>query len=107
VLALALITTWLINRGRAHYAWVTLLPMVFVTSTTLTAGAQLVGIQFPAMIVAGQTAKGVLNIALTVFVIACVAMLLLIAVSRWLSHMIELRTSRAGSPSSKVEGPGD
>jgi carbon starvation protein len=93
VIALALVTTWLIHRGRARYVWVTILPMVFVTSTTLTAGAQLVSGQFPAMIFAGQTAKGVLNIALTVFVVACVAMLLLIAVGRWLTEMTGFHAS--------------
>jgi carbon starvation protein len=85
VVALALITTLLINRGRARYAPVTLLPMLFVTGTTLTAGAQVVGSQFPAMISAGQVVKGSLNIALTVFVIACVGTLLLMAVGRWLA----------------------
>src|SRR5712692_7512346 len=50
VLALALITTLLINSGRARYAPITLLPMLFVTATTLTAGSQMVGIQFPSLI---------------------------------------------------------
>ena len=30
VLALALVTTWLINSGRKRYAWVTIVPMLFV-----------------------------------------------------------------------------
>jgi carbon starvation protein len=38
VVALALVTTLLINSGRGRYAWVTLLPMLFVISTTMTAG---------------------------------------------------------------------
>src|SRR5437763_3111268 len=41
VVALALVTTLLINSGRQRYALVTLLPMLFVTSTTLTAGYQM------------------------------------------------------------------
>ena len=84
VLALALITTLLINSGRVRYAPVTLLPMLFVTATTMTAGAQMVGVQFPAMIKAGQEVKGYLNSALTIFVVASVGLLLLIAFSRWL-----------------------
>jgi carbon starvation protein len=85
VVALALITTLLINSGRARYAPVTLLPMLFVSATTLTAGAEMVGVQFPALISAGQQWKGTINIALTVFVITCVAALLLLAVSRWIA----------------------
>jgi carbon starvation protein len=94
VLALALITTLLINTGRARYAPVTLMPMLFVTATTMTAGAEMIGIQFPAMMDAGQKWTGVINIALTVFVIACVASLLLLAASRWVavvSGMIRIR----------------
>src|SRR5207249_6255264 len=72
VIALCLVTTLLINTGRARYAPITLLPMLFVTATTMTAGAQMVGVQFPAMIEAGQGVKGYLNITLTVFVVACV-----------------------------------
>jgi carbon starvation protein len=97
VLALALITTLLINSGRARYAPVTLLPMLFVTATTMTAGAQMVGVQFPAMIQAGQVVKGSLNIALTVFVVASVGMLLLIAVSRWIGVMAGMVPARVAS----------
>jgi carbon starvation protein len=85
VVALALITTLLINSGKAHYAPVTLVPMIFVTTTTMTAGAQMVGYQFPAMIEHGQKWTGVVNIALTVFVMSCVGLLLLLAASRWVA----------------------
>ncbi len=84
VIALCLVTTLLINSGRARYAWVTLAPMAWVTTTTLTAGVQLVTERFPAMIGHGKVMTGYLNIAFTVFVIACVLTLLLMAVSRWL-----------------------
>jgi carbon starvation protein len=89
VVALCLVTTLLINTGRSRYAPVTLLPMLFVTATTLTAGAQMVP-QFVRLTELGppqgwSTLKGVLNISLTVFVIACVLTLLLLAVSRWVA----------------------
>lgn len=85
VVALALVTTLLINTGRARYAPVTLLPMLFVTATTLTAAAEMIGRQFPAMIQAGKVWTGRLNIALTVFVVTCVGLLLLMAVARWVA----------------------
>src|SRR6202008_2916946 len=37
-IALAVTTTFLINMGRAKYAWITAVPMCFVGVTTLTAG---------------------------------------------------------------------
>jgi carbon starvation protein len=83
VMALALVTTLLINSGRGRYAPVTLLPMLFVVSTTLTAGVTMVGTSFPAMYAAGQTVKAVLCTVLTVFVMASVGTLLLLAVTRW------------------------
>jgi carbon starvation protein len=85
VMALAILTTMLVNTGRAKYAPVTLLPMLFVTATTMTAGAEMIGVQFPMMIQAGQAWKGVVNIALTVFVIVSVGLLLLMAASRWVA----------------------
>jgi carbon starvation protein len=88
VLALAIVTTLLINTGRIRYAPVTLLPMLFVTATTLTAGANMVGVQFPAMMRGEEFWKGVLNSALTIFVMASVGMLLVMAVSRWITVIV-------------------
>jgi carbon starvation protein len=85
VLALALVTTLLVNTGRGRYAPVTLLPMLFVVSTTLTAGVQLVGWSFPAMYATGQPLKATLCIVLTVFVMVSVGTLLLMAASRWVA----------------------
>jgi carbon starvation protein len=85
VVALALVTTLLVNTGRGRYAPVTLLPMLFVIATTMTAGAILVGKSFPAMIAAGQVATGVLNMVMALFVITCVLALLLLAVARWVA----------------------
>lgn len=39
-IALAVCTTFLVNMGKARYAWVTAVPMSFVAVTTLTAGVQ-------------------------------------------------------------------
>jgi carbon starvation protein len=53
-LALALVTTWLVNNGRGRYAWVTIGPMLFVLSTTLTAAVKLINGLFPHMIDDGR-----------------------------------------------------
>jgi carbon starvation protein len=82
VLALALVTTWLVNTARGRYAWVTLLPMLFVSTTTLTAGVQLVGTQFP-LIAKVQPLKGYLCMGLTIAVIATVGTVVLQSAARW------------------------
>jgi carbon starvation protein len=74
VLALALVTTWLVNNGRGRYAFVTVIPMLFVTSTTLTAGKKMIMGPF-----------STLNTGLTLFVIACVCTLLLWSIARWIA----------------------
>jgi len=82
--ALALVTTMLVNTGRGRYAPLTVIPMAFVTATTLTAATEMIGFRFPALIRGGQEVKGILNIVLTVFVVVCVCLLLLMAISRWM-----------------------
>jgi carbon starvation protein len=77
VLALALVTTWLVNNGRGRYAFVTVLPMLFVTSTTLTAGKKMIMGPFSN-----------LNTGLTIFVIACVCTILLWSIARWLTVLL-------------------
>ncbi len=81
VLALCLVTTVLINGGRGRYAWVTLLPMLFVTTTTMTAGGTMAS-QFVAQMSADPLKWG-LNLALTLFVMISVGLVMLIAASRW------------------------
>jgi len=89
VIALCLVTTMLINSGRGRYAPVTLLPMLFVTGTTMTAG-YLMANKF----VEGGTVRDYVNLGLTLFVVVSVASLLLLAVSRWVgvaSGMVQAR----------------
>ncbi|MGL6075635.1 MAG: carbon starvation CstA family protein [Fimbriiglobus sp.] len=84
VMALALITTYLINTGKARYAPLTILPMLWVVTTTLTAGTQLILYRFPDDIAQGKVFKGRLNIALTSFVMISTMTVVLWSVTRWL-----------------------
>lgn len=88
VIALALITTLLINSGRARYAPVTLLPMLFVTATTMTAGYQLSRAFLSFMDRPGEAFKWGLNLSLMLFVIISVSLLLLLAASRWVAVLM-------------------
>ncbi len=42
VIALSVASVWIVNQGRGRYVWVTLGPLAFVTTTTMTAGVELV-----------------------------------------------------------------
>jgi carbon starvation protein len=97
VLALCLVTTLLVNTGRGRYAAVTLLPLLFVIATTMSAGVIMVG-QFGGMIRAGDRVRGWLNLSLTLFVMVSVGLVALLAASRWfavVSGMIRTRPEEA------------
>jgi carbon starvation protein len=81
VVALALVTTMLVNSGRGRYAPLLIVPMLFVITTTMTAGAIMVG-QFITMMET-QPLRGALNLSLTLFVMTSVGALLVMAAARW------------------------
>jgi len=85
VIALAVVTTVLFNSGRGRYAPVTLLPMLFVATTTSTTAYYEITGKFRNMIKAGEVVRGWLNIGLTVMLLVCVAVILVSAVSRWVA----------------------
>ncbi|MCI0641688.1 MAG: carbon starvation protein A [Gemmataceae bacterium] len=84
VLALCLVTTLLVNSGRGRYAWVTLAPMLFVTSTTMTAGV-LMSQRFMLDLQGRNVLGGILNLVLTLVVMVSVGLIVLLALSRWLA----------------------
>ncbi len=86
VVALAIGTTILINLGRARYAWVTLAPMVFLATTTLTGGFMSVRDNFWPKAVGPNPAlhvQGYLNSILTLTMMVCVVIIVGAAMRRW------------------------
>src|SRR5262249_36645825 len=84
VIALSVVTTVIINSGRGRYAPVTLLPMMFVaTTTSATAYHEITG-KFWTMAKGTSAVRGGLNLGLTVMLLACVAVIVVSAVDRWL-----------------------
>lgn len=85
-MALALVTSLMINSGRGRYAWVTILPMAFVVATTMTAGVTMSKTFMSWIIERDQRVlSGILSLSLTVFVMVSVSIVLLIALSRWIA----------------------
>ncbi|MEO7156334.1 MAG: carbon starvation CstA family protein [Vicinamibacterales bacterium] len=84
--ALAVATTIIINTGKARYLWVTLIPLAFVSVTTLTAGVLSVRDNFWPMAVGTDPVKhfqGYMNTSLTVIMMVCVVVILANAVWKW------------------------
>jgi carbon starvation protein len=84
VVALAVATTLVINIGRAKFAWVTAVPCVFVTVTTLSAGYLNIVDNFWPMAIGDDPAvhvQGYVNSICTAIMMAC-AVLILFSTSR-------------------------
>jgi carbon starvation protein len=85
--ALSVVTTILINMGRAKYAWITLVPLCFLAVTTLTAGYLSVRDTFWPMAVGANPAlvvRGYVNAICTSILMACVVIILVSAARRWI-----------------------
>ena len=83
-IALAVSTTFLINMGKAKYAWITALPMCFVGVTTITAGVlSIKNIFWPLTAKPGQVFTGYLDSVLMAIFIAGVVLVVFDAARRW------------------------
>jgi carbon starvation protein len=86
VIALTTGTTWLINQGKARYAWVTLLPLAWVALVTMSAGFLTVTGRYWQMLSNPDTrAMGLLCIVGISGVMLCTVAIVTEAVRRWLS----------------------
>jgi carbon starvation protein len=86
--ALTVATTVIINSGRARYAWVTMVPLAFLCTTTLTAGTLSVKNQYWPMATGPNPAvhvQGYLQSGLTVMMMVCVIIIVSSAVRKWIS----------------------
>ena len=85
--ALAVVTTILINTGKARYIWVTVIPLAFVATTTLTAGVLSVRDNFWPMAIGPDPSRhfqGYLNTTLTVFMMVSVVVILSNGIWKWM-----------------------
>ncbi len=88
VVALLIGTTIIINLGRARYAWVTIVPLAFLSITTLSAGWLSVRDNFWPMAIGQNPSlhfQGYLNSLLTLTMMACVVVILVASVRRWVA----------------------
>ncbi|HVJ28480.1 MAG TPA: carbon starvation protein A, partial [Vicinamibacterales bacterium] len=85
-LALTVATTIIINTGKANYMWVTVIPLAFVSITTLTAGVLSVRNSFWPMAIGPDVTRnfqGWINTSLTIIMMICVVVILANAVWKW------------------------
>jgi len=82
--ALCVATTIIINSGRAKYAWVTIVPLAFVSTTTLVAGFKSITDIFWPLAQNPETAtQGLINTSLTAIIMAAAAVIMFDSIRRW------------------------
>jgi carbon starvation protein len=82
--ALCVATSVIINSGKARYAWVTLLPLTFVATTTLVAGWQSITDNFwPLSQKAETSTQGYINVALTATLMCAAILILVDSIRNW------------------------
>ncbi len=85
--ALCVATTIILREGKKKsYALVTLAPLAFVGTTTITAGVESIGRIFvPMMGAAATRTTGIVNVLVTVTLLVCVALVIVGSAIRWWS----------------------
>jgi len=92
-IALAVGTSYIINRGKVRYAWVTFVPMLFVGTTTISAGVMnMINIFILQLSVPEKMIPGIINLVLTVLIITCVIVVIVNAAPKWIRAVKATRT---------------
>jgi carbon starvation protein len=83
--ALCVATTMVINSGKARYAWVTILPLAFVSTTTLVAGFKsITDIFWPLAQKPETSLQGLINTSLTAIIMVAAVVIMIDSIRRWL-----------------------
>jgi carbon starvation protein len=85
-IALTVGTSFIINHGNARYAWVTIIPLIFVIFTTLIAGTlNIMNIFIPMLFLAKTQTQGFINLFLTAIIMVSVIIVIADAMPRWIA----------------------
>ena len=83
-IALTVGTSFIINSGKKKYAWFTIVPLIFLGITTLTAcWLNMKTIYLPQIQVEATYVKGLINLVLTGIIMICAIVILANAVPKW------------------------
>jgi len=82
--AFVVATSFIINRGKIKYVWVTAVPLFFIGVVTVSAGfSNMFNIYLPMISKSETSVRGTINFALTALIIAGVFIVIIDAVPKW------------------------
>lgn len=91
-IALAVGTSYIINRGKIKYALITIVPFIFIGSTTLYAGfANIITIYFPQALKSETRIQGIINLTLSGVIIFCACVVFYNAIPKWVKAFQKAR----------------
>jgi carbon starvation protein len=93
-IALSVATSAIINAGKVRYVWVTLLPMIFVCVTTLTACYENIVDSFvPLLAAPGTFTQALVDIVMTLVIMICAVVIIIEGLRRWYKVLFASRNS--------------
>lgn len=91
-IALAVGTSYIINRGKIKYALITIVPFIFIGFTTLYAGfANIITIYFPQALKSETRIQGIVNLTLSGVIIFCACVVFYNAIPKWVKAFQKAR----------------
>ncbi len=84
-IALAVGTSYIINRGKIKYAWITIFPFIFIGFTTIYAGVMnIFNIYLPQLQDDKTMMQGVVNLVLSITILGCAFVVFYNAIPTWI-----------------------
>ncbi|MBV5283598.1 MAG: carbon starvation protein A [Paludibacter sp.] len=85
-IALAVGTSYIINHGKIKYAWITIMPFVFIGFTTIYAGVtNIVNIYLPQVYKNETLVQGIINLTLSGVILFCACVVFYNAIPKWIN----------------------
>jgi carbon starvation protein len=87
-IALAVGTSYIINRGKIKYAWITIIPFLFVGITTIYAAfLNITNIYIPQLTSQDSILKGSINLFLSITILLCAVVIFYNCIPRWVKEL--------------------
>ena len=84
-MSLVIGTSYIINKGKVRYAWVTVIPLVFIFVITFTAGVEnIMNIYYPQLLNSDTMIQGIINLSLTGIIMICALSIFFDAIPKWI-----------------------
>jgi carbon starvation protein len=97
--ALCVATTMVINSGKARYAWVTIVPLAFVSTTTLVAGYKsITDIFWPLAQRQETNVQGLVNTSLTAIIMLAAVVIMIDSLRCWMGRPKHPRITQIQEP---------